>query len=66
MDLASDVGVRHSVVLSNLKIQHFVEFSPAAVSVAREVRFCVIAIVIGWTTSRIVSALLNRRAPSDQ
>lgn len=64
MDFASDVGVRHSVVLSNLNIQHSVDFSPATVSIVRELRFCVIAIVVGWTTTRVVSALLNRR-PSD-
>lgn len=66
MDLASDVGVRHSVVLSSLEIRHLVDFSPATTSIAREIRFCVIAIVVGWTTSRVVSALLNRRSSSDQ
>ena len=66
MELASDVGVRHSVVLSNLNIQHLVDFSPATVSIVREIRYCVIAIVVGWTTSRVVSALLNRRAAPDQ
>ncbi|RAL04185.1 uncharacterized protein BO80DRAFT_442186 [Aspergillus ibericus CBS 121593] len=66
MDLASDVGVRHSVVLSSLEIRHLVDFSPATASIAREIRFCVIAIVVGWTTSRVVSALLNRRSSSDQ
>ncbi|KAF9892450.1 hypothetical protein FE257_001558 [Aspergillus nanangensis] len=34
MDLASDVGVRHSVVLSSLDIRHLVDFSPAALSIA--------------------------------
>ena len=66
MELASDVGVRHSVVLSNLNIQHLVDFSPATVSIVREIRYCVIAIVLGWTTTRVVSALLNRRAAPDQ
>lgn len=66
MDLASDVGVRHSVVLSNLNIHHLVDFSPAAVSIARELRLCVITIVVGWTTTRVISAFLNRSAPSDQ
>lgn len=62
MDLASDVGVRHSVALSSLNIHHIVELSPAVASIAREVRLCVIAIVVGWTTSRVVSALLKHRA----
>lgn len=66
MDFASDVGVRHSVVLSNLNIQHSVDFSPATVSIVRELRFCVIAIVVGWTTTRVVSAFLNRSASDDR
>ncbi|PTU17249.1 hypothetical protein P175DRAFT_0536064 [Aspergillus ochraceoroseus IBT 24754] len=65
MDFASDVGVRHSVVLSSLDIRHSVDISPAALSIAREIRFCVIAIVVGWTTTRVVSALLDRRPSSD-
>ncbi|KAE8355262.1 hypothetical protein BDV28DRAFT_155564 [Aspergillus coremiiformis] len=66
MEFASDVGVRHSVVLSSLNIQHLVDFSPATVSIVREIRACVIAIVVGWTTTRVVSAILNRRASPDQ
>ncbi|PWY79732.1 hypothetical protein BO70DRAFT_397207 [Aspergillus heteromorphus CBS 117.55] len=66
MEFASDVGVRHAVVLSNLEIRHLVDFSPATASIAREIRLCVIAIVVGWTTSRVVSALLNRRSSDQQ
>lgn len=60
----SDVAVRHSVALAdNLQVHHFVDVSPAAVSVAREIRYCVIALVIGWTTKQLVSVWLDRRAP---
>lgn len=34
-------GVRHAVALSTLNIRHSVEFSSSAVSVARELRYCV-------------------------
>lgn len=59
----SDVAVRHAVALSdNLQVHHFVDVSPAAVSVAREFRYCVIALVLGWTTKHLISVLWNRRA----
>lgn len=56
MDM-SDVAVRHTVALSNLNIQHSFDISPSAVAIAREVRFCVIAIVVGWITTRVISAI---------
>lgn len=59
----SDVAFRHSVALTDqLQVHHLVDVSPAAVSIAREVRFCVIALVVGWTTKHLVTALLDRRA----
>lgn len=59
----SDVAFRHSVALTDqLQVHHLVDVSPAAVSIAREVRFCVIALVVGWTTKHLVSVLLDRRA----
>ena len=61
----SDVGVRHSVVLSDLNIHHLLEFSPSAVTIAREIRYCVIAVVVGWITTRVVSELSNRRSQRD-
>lgn len=57
----SDVGVRHSVALSDLYIHHLLEFSPSAVTISREVRYCVIAVVFGWITTRVVSELSKRR-----
>lgn len=60
MDI-SDVGVRHAVAFSALKIQHSFDFSPAAVSIAREVRISVIAIVIGVAATSIVKSVLSFR-----
>lgn len=58
MDL-SDVGVRHAVAFSNLNIRHSLDVSPATVSLAKELRYCVIAIVLGVTAASIVGSLVN-------
>ena len=57
MDL-SDVGVRHAVSFAPLSIKHSVDISSAAVSIARELRYCVIAVVVGISTVSIVKNLL--------
>jgi uncharacterized membrane protein len=62
MDSMSDVAVRHTVALSNLNIQHSFDFSPSAVAIAREVRFCVVVIVAGWLATRVVSAISKGKA----
>lgn len=59
MDL-SDVGVRHAVSFAPLNIKHSVDISPTAVSIAREIRYCVIAVVVGFATVSIVKSLLTR------
>ena len=46
----SDVAVKHAVSFTNLKITHTLDISPVAASIAREVRYCVIAIVLGIST----------------
>lgn len=58
MDL-SDVGVRHAVAFSSLNIRHSVDISPSTLSFAKELRYCIIAIVIGATTASIVRSVLN-------
>ena len=60
MDL-SDVGVRHAVAFSTLTIKHSIELSPAAISVAREVRISIIAVVVGVAAVRIVDSILSAR-----
>lgn len=57
MDL-SDVGVRHAVSFAPVNIKHSVDISPSAVSIAREVRYCVIAVVVGFVTVSIVKSLV--------
>ncbi len=63
MDL-SDVGVRHAVAFTTLNIIHSVDISPSAVSIAREIRISIIAIVVGLTAASIVkSVLLSKKSP---
>ena len=58
MDL-SDVAVRHAVTFGSLDIRHSIELSPSFVSVAREARFCLVAVVIGFAAVSIVKTVLD-------
>ena len=62
MDI-SDVAVRHLVAIPPLNIQHSFDISSSTVSIARELRFCVIAIVVGLTTASIVKSVLVYKRP---
>lgn len=53
MDL-SDVAVRHAVAFTTWNVKHFIDISPSAVLVAREIRIGIIAIVLGFTAASIV------------
>lgn len=63
MDLA-DVGVRHAVAFTTLNINHSVDISPSTLSLARELRISIIAIVLGLTAASIVrSVLATKKSP---
>lgn len=62
MDL-SDVAVRHAIAFSTLNIKHSIDLSPSAVSIAREIRISVVAIVLGLTAASIVRSVLTSRKP---
>ena len=64
MDL-SDVAVRHIIAFSTLNIKHSIDLSPSTVSIAREIRISVIAIVLGLTLASIARSVLASRK-SDQ
>ena len=64
MDL-SDVGVRHAIAFSTLNIRHSIELSPSAVSIARELRCCVIAVVVGLAVTSITKTVLTFRKFSE-
>ncbi len=57
----SDVGVRHAVTFTNLNIKHSVELSPSAVSIAREIRISIIAVVVGVAAVSIIRSVLSSR-----
>ncbi len=59
MDLADGVAVRHAVAFTTLNIRHSIELSPSIVSVAKEIRYCIIAIVVGFSAVSIVRNLLG-------
>lgn len=58
----TDVGIRHTI-LNSVQLHHFFDCSPSVAVVAKEARFCIIAIVVGWITTRVISGLcdLNRK-----
>ena len=60
MDL-SDVAVRHAVAFTTWNVKHFIDISPSAVLVAREIRIGIIAIVLGFTAASIVKTVLSSR-----
>lgn len=63
MDL-SDVGVRHAVAFSPLNIHHSIDLSPSAVSIAREIRISIIAVVVGVAIITITRSVLSSTRPS--
>lgn len=60
MDL-SEVGIRHVVRFEELRVRHTVDVSPVAASIARDVRYCVIAIILGISTVAIAKSYLATR-----
>lgn len=60
MDL-SDVAVRHAIAFSTLNIKHSVDLSPSTLSIAREIRISIVAIVLGLTAASIVKSVLASR-----
>ncbi|KAJ5782491.1 hypothetical protein N7457_004265 [Penicillium paradoxum] len=57
----TDVGIRHTI-LNSVELHHFFDFSPSAALIAKEARLCVIAVVVGWITTHVVSSLCNQKS----
>ena len=57
----SDVNARVHVAFSpiNILVRHSVEFSPSTVSLAKELRYCILFVVIGVTSASIVRSVLT-------
>ena len=63
MDL-SDVAVKHAVAFTTWNVKHSIDISPSTVSIAREVRISIIAIVLGVTAASIVKSVLASNKPT--
>lgn len=64
MDLSNgDIAVRHVIAFSTLNLKHSIDLSPSALSIAREIRISIVAIVFGLTTASIVKSLLASKKP---
>lgn len=60
MDM-SDIGVRHVVGVPEIHIRHTIDVSPIVASIARDIRYTVIAIVFGITGVSIANIFLASR-----
>lgn len=60
MDI-SDAQIRHAIAFNALNVRHLIDISPNTVSFAKEIRYCVIAIVLGFATTSIVKSVLQYR-----
>ncbi|KAJ5722311.1 hypothetical protein N7488_000346 [Penicillium malachiteum] len=54
----TDVGIRHTL-LNSVELRHFIDFSPSAAVISKEIRICVIAVVVGWITTRVVKNICD-------
>ena len=71
MDAQSEFVIRHGVVASSpLNVRLFIDATPAALSLSRELhavfrelRYGLVAVVAGWTTVTIIRNLLSWRRP---
>lgn len=63
VDLMDFSDVRHSIAFSHLEVRHIIDLSPSVVSITRELRYSIIAAVIGFTAASIVKSVLNSKRP---
>lgn len=60
---ASDVAVKHLVAFSSINIKHSIDLSSSTLSVAREIRISIVAIVFGLTAASVVKSVLASKKP---
>jgi hypothetical protein len=56
-------GIKHEVAVKLINVRHLIDVSPRTLSLAKEIRYCVIAIVLGvgiTTITRLYLASRNR------
>jgi hypothetical protein len=56
-------GIVHEVAVKTINARHLIDVSPATVSLARELRYCVIVIAVSWASASIVHSVLSSRRP---
>ena len=66
MDFVDGAAVRHAVAFTTLNIRHSIELSPSTASIAKEVRYCIITIVVAFSVVSIVKSVLGVRSFNKQ
>jgi hypothetical protein len=56
-------GIVHEVAVKTISVRHLIDVSPSTVSIARELRYCIIGIAVSWASASIVHSILSRRPP---
>ena len=58
---SSQIGVYHRVALEDVRFIHIVDVSPAVASIARDLRYAIIAAVLGFSTVAVTREYLRSR-----
>lgn len=65
MDFSSgDVAVRHLVAINSVNLKHTIEFSDSTILVVKEIKKCVVAVVIAWAAVSVFRGLFDFWATS--
>ena len=54
-------GIKHEVAVKAINVRHLIDVTPGTLSIAKEVRYCVIAIVLGVGITTVTRAYLASR-----
>ena len=61
MDFGAGEAIKHEVVVKAVNVRHLIDFSQSTVSIAKELRYCVIALCISWATVVVVRSWSHHR-----
>jgi hypothetical protein len=54
-------GIKHEVAVKVINVRHIVDVSPSTLSLAKEIRYCIIALVLGVGITTITRSYLASR-----
>lgn len=54
-------GIKHEVAVKVINVRHLIDVSPSTLSLAKEVRYCIIALVLGFGITTITRSYLASR-----